>query len=101
MEQGLGLLAAQTETMVCALLGAIDLAAPSNLRVWVPRPLWRKADWLRQRFSEEAIVAGREEWTTRSVLLASLAAYAARSLEEWNFQEGRGNYRFRSEAAGE
>lgn len=92
MHQGLSLLASQTEMTVGALVGAFEFQRRSDLRVWVPIHIWEQADDLRQRFSREALLAGRDEWTTRRVLLCALAAMAIKNRDEWSYQDGAGDY---------
>lgn len=92
IDPGLILLHAQTEASAWAMTGFNDFASRSGLLIWVQNSLWTSADKLRRRFTQEAVGAGRDEWTTRRVLLTALAAQGKRLSGEWPLNQEIGDY---------
>lgn len=92
IEPGLELLSLQSEVTACVLTGADDFSSSSGLPISVQACLWEEADRLRARFTREAVFAGREEWTTRRVLLSALAAQGRKLSGTWPLRDDLGDY---------
>jgi hypothetical protein len=99
IEPGLELLERQSEATTSALTGADDFSSRSGLPIWVQTCLWERADRLRARFTREAVFAGRDEWTTRRVLLSALAAQGRKLSGSWPLRDDVGDYEHHHEEA--
>ena len=99
IEPGLKLIAYQSEAAAYALTGADDFSSRSGLPIWVHTVLWERADRLRARFTREAVFAGRDEWTTRRVLLSALAAQGRNLSGTWPLGDDLGDYEHYQEEA--
>ena len=91
VEDGLTLLESIPEAAAFSIAWENDFESRSGLRLPVQHSLWKRAEALRQRYTPQAVSAGRSEWTARRILVCALLVQARRLSEGWDYK---------SEAAG-
>ena len=83
VEEGLAILEGIPEAAAFSIAWENDYESRSGLRLPVQQRLWKRAEALRQRYTPEALSAGRSEWTARRILVCALLVQSRRLSEGW------------------
>lgn len=92
--RGLKVIRHFSEAAVFAFAWEKTFESKSGLMLPVHHHLWTVAEQLSVRFSREAVAAGRDEWTSRRVLVCALLVEGRRRSERWPLEPGYGDYYF-------